>query len=81
MKLREIVNKVSVYYNTDIKLAAEIVSVEEAVSSANEILDTLDEIKKELEKLKTVYDGLLVNFEKRLEHLEIEKRLENYWPN
>lgn len=81
MKVKEIANKLSVYYNTDIKLASEVVSIEEAVSSANEILNTLDEIKQELEKLKTVYDGLLINFEKRLEHLEIEKRLENYWPN
>lgn len=81
MKVKEIVNKLNVYYNTDIKLAADVVSLEESVSSANEILDTLDEIKKELEKLKTVYDGLLVNFEKRLEHLEIEQRLENFWPN
>ena len=81
MKLKEIINKVNVYYNTDIKLAADVVSLDEAVSSANEILDTLDELKNELEKLKTVYDGLLVNFEKRLEHLEIEKNLENFWPN
>ena len=71
MKLKEIVNKINVYYNTDIKLASEIVSLEDAVSSANEILDTLDEIKQELEKLKTVYDGLLINFEKRFAFFSI----------
>ena len=44
MKLKEIINKVNVYYNTDIKLANEIISVEEAVSSANEILDKRDSV-------------------------------------